>query len=158
IVVNNTSDTGSGSLRQAILDANSTTGGQTIVFAIPGSGVQTISPLSALPAINVPVTIDGTTQQGYVGTPLIELKGPGSKGAAFDGITIQASGSTVRGLVIDSFNGSGIVIQANNVVIAGNLIGTNALGITGLGNSEGVLVKSASSNNTIGSTSAATGN
>src|SRR5207248_8763451 len=48
--VTNTNDSGTGSLRQAILDANSG-GGGTIAFNIPGTGVHTISPLSALPTI-----------------------------------------------------------------------------------------------------------
>ena len=41
----NTNDSGTGSLRQAILDANSM-GGGTINFSIPGGGVHTISPLN----------------------------------------------------------------------------------------------------------------
>ena len=47
--VTNTDDTGAGSLRQAILDANATPGVDTIAFNIPGAGVQTISPASQLP-------------------------------------------------------------------------------------------------------------
>src|SRR5206468_8972239 len=62
-MVTNTNDTGTGSLRQAILDANSM-GGGTIAFNIPGTGVHTISPLSVLPNIAQPVTIDGYTQPG----------------------------------------------------------------------------------------------
>src|SRR5690349_1725585 len=46
----NTNDSGAGSLRQAILDANSM-GGGTIQFTIPGTGVHTISPLTVLPTI-----------------------------------------------------------------------------------------------------------
>src|SRR5207253_7609575 len=50
-VVTNTNDSGPGSLRQAILDSNATTGQtNTITFDIPGSGVQKISPLTNLPA------------------------------------------------------------------------------------------------------------
>ena len=50
--VTSTADTGPGSLRQAILDSNLTPGGRNVIaFAIPGAGVQTIAPLSALPAI-----------------------------------------------------------------------------------------------------------
>ena len=65
-VVDTTADSGPGSLRQAILDADAVTGGgNTIDFAIPGSGVQTIVPLSPLPAITTSVLIDGTTQPGY---------------------------------------------------------------------------------------------
>ena len=59
--VTNTNDTGAGSLRQAILDANALSGLDTISFSI-GSGVQTISPLTTLPTITDPIIIDGTTQ------------------------------------------------------------------------------------------------
>jgi len=52
----NTNDSGAGSLRQAILDANGNAGPDTIEFAITGAGVQTISPLSALPTMAVFLT------------------------------------------------------------------------------------------------------
>src|SRR5438132_474984 len=60
--VTNTNDSGAGSLRQAILDANANAGADTIAFNIPSSGVQTITPATPLPAITDPVTIDGYTQ------------------------------------------------------------------------------------------------
>ena len=41
--VTSTADTGAGSLRQAITDANNHAGSDTIAFDIPGSGVQTIN-------------------------------------------------------------------------------------------------------------------
>src|ERR1700748_1850843 len=66
-MVTNTNDSGAGSLRQAILDANAhvnSGGADMIAFAIPGSGVQTISPTSALPAITEAVVLDGYTQSG----------------------------------------------------------------------------------------------
>src|SRR5207249_10534466 len=72
--VTNTNDSGAGSLRQAILDANKTTAADTIKFAI-GSGAKTISPKSHLPGIENPVTIDGTTQPGFSKKPIIELNG-----------------------------------------------------------------------------------
>src|SRR2546426_7048242 len=62
--VTNTNDSGPGSLRQAILDANATAGADLIAFNIPGSVVQTISPMSALPNVTDTVTIDGYTQPG----------------------------------------------------------------------------------------------
>src|SRR5437899_10666596 len=62
--VTNTNDSGAGSLRQAILDANATAGPDTIAFNIPGAGVHTITPASSLDAITDPVTIDGYTQPG----------------------------------------------------------------------------------------------
>src|SRR5690242_10162789 len=64
----NTNDSGAGSLRQAILDVNASLavppGGHVIDFNIPGVGVQTIAPVTMLPAISNMVTIDGYTQPG----------------------------------------------------------------------------------------------
>ena len=48
--VTTTADTGPGSLRQAILDANANVGADTIAFNIVGSGVHTIAPASAAAA------------------------------------------------------------------------------------------------------------
>src|SRR5262249_18463253 len=108
--VTTTADSGPGSLRQAILDANTTTGVATITFAIPGSGVHTIGPRSKLPTITGSVLIDGFSQRGYDGTPLIELSGQ-SAGFA-DGLTLTGSGTTVRGLAIDGFRfGAAIAIS-----------------------------------------------
>ena len=101
-LVSNIGDSGPGSLRQAILDSNDAVGAtNTIDFAISGSGVQTIFPLSTLPAVSNPVLIDGFSQPGYAGTPLIELNG--SQAGGGDGLTITGSGVTVRGLDIDLF-------------------------------------------------------
>src|SRR5262245_55946603 len=74
IAVTNTSDSGLGSLRQAILDSNASVGAlDTIMFGISGPGPYSIQPLSALPTITDPVIIDGTTQPGFVGAPIVEL-------------------------------------------------------------------------------------
>src|SRR5262245_34376023 len=62
--VTNTSDFGDGSLRQAILDSNSSPGANTISFNIPGTGPHVIQPQSPLPVISNPVVIDGYTQPG----------------------------------------------------------------------------------------------
>ncbi len=100
--VTSTADGGPGSLRQAILDSNTATGGtNTIDFAIPGTGVQAILLSSPLPPIAASVLIDGTTQPGFVGTSLIEIGGQPAVGAA--ALTIAASDVTVRGLVVDEF-------------------------------------------------------
>src|SRR5207253_10382645 len=75
LIVSNNSDSGNGSLRQAILDANATNGLDTIRFQIPGAGTHTIAPTTPLPAITDPVIIDGTSQSGFAGSPLIEING-----------------------------------------------------------------------------------
>src|SRR5213078_5279008 len=72
--VTNTNDSGPGSLREAIIQSNLTdpAAANLIDFQIlPAGGVKTISPLSELPLITTPVVIDGTTQSGYAGAPII---------------------------------------------------------------------------------------
>ncbi|HET7524482.1 MAG TPA: DUF4347 domain-containing protein, partial [Burkholderiaceae bacterium] len=141
--VTNTNDSGAGSLRQAIIDANALAGADTITFNIAGTGVQTINLASALPAITDTVTIDGTTQAGYaVGAPVIVLEG-GAAGANATGITLQASNSTIRGLQIQGFvNGSsgvtGVAILldgttggGDNNTISENLLTNNNESVTG---------------------------
>ena len=67
--VTNTNDSGPGSLRQAIIDANATPNAPAdqpdgIHFNIPGLNVHTINILTRLPAVQESVTIDGYTQPG----------------------------------------------------------------------------------------------
>src|SRR5262249_52267866 len=111
ITATSTADSGPGSLRQAILAANVHPGHDTIRFAIPGSGVDTISPTPPLPDITDPVTIDGYSRRGAspntltVGDNavlLIQLDGS-SAGNGANGLHITAGNSTVRGLVINHF-------------------------------------------------------
>jgi parallel beta-helix repeat protein len=153
--VTHTNDSGLGSLRQAITNADATAGTHSIVFNIPGSGVKTISPTSALPAITVSVVIDGTTQPGFSGTPLIELNGSGCP-VGTTGLVISAGGCTLRGLVINRFIGTAIRIQtAGGNTIQGNYIGTDASGSSTQGNmGEGINITSGA-NNIIGGTTAA---
>ncbi len=149
--VTNTQDAGPGSLRRAILDADAHAGHDRIAFAIPGDGVHTIALASALPTITQPVILDGTTQPGFAGSPLIELDGRGA-GANAAGLRITAGNSTVRGLAIDGFGRSGIELmgKGGNVVV-GNDIGTSAAGDTALGNAvAGIAIGPGSDNNLIG--------
>src|SRR3954463_14935241 len=107
-VINNL-DSGLGSLRQAILDANGTAGVDAIVFAIPGAGLQTISPSTNLPNITEGVTIDGYTQAGSSTNSLalgdnavltIELNGSNiSNGTGLD-FTAAVTSGEVKGLLM----------------------------------------------------------
>jgi parallel beta-helix repeat protein len=130
-VVTNTLDSGAGSLRKAILDVNAAQPGPQpigIVFSIPGAGVQTIAPVTPLPALTQPTILDATTQPGYTGTPIIELDGSNAVAPA-NGIHITAGSSTVRGLVIHSFSGDGILIDTNGGnIIKRNYVGTDTSG------------------------------
>jgi CSLREA domain-containing protein len=144
-------------LREAILAANDTAGADTIAFSLPSDEL-TITPTTPLPPITDSVTIDGTTQPGFEGTPIVELNGaaisPDCCIESFgNGLTLEADNNTIRALVINGFTtpgwGAGIDIRAssdNN--IEGNFIGTNTAGTAAQGNLIGVVVGGA--NNTIG--------
>ena len=121
-------------------------GADTIDFDIPGAGVQTIRPTSALPTITDPLTIDGYTQpgsapntnpvgQGLNGTPLIEIDGEDAGDVRFGMIQIETHDCTVRGLVINRAQGikislgNSLVTNGNNRV-EGCYIGPDATGTT----------------------------
>jgi hypothetical protein len=168
--VTNTNDSGGGSLRQAILDANSM-GGGTIQFNITGTGVHTISPLTVLPPITQSVVIDATTQSGWIANTnpptmginaVLTIELSGAMLGNFSGLTINANDCTVRGLVINSFQHNAIDISSNGNVIAGNFIGTNTAGTMALPNGTGgngaVILAGGASNNTVGGTTPAARN
>src|SRR5437867_3300285 len=73
--VSNVNDSGSGSLRQAIFDANATPGKDLVQFNILPAGPHTIVLIADGLAITDPVTIDGSTQPGFAGRPIIVLTG-----------------------------------------------------------------------------------
>jgi hypothetical protein len=156
-VVTNTGDSGAGSLRQAILDANAHLGVDSIIFNIPGSGPHTIGPSTALPTISDSVTIDGSTQPGFTGSPIIELDGSRA-GANADGLRITAGNSVVSGLVINRFSSDGVELGGNGRnTVQGSYIGTDVTGTVDLGNAfHGLNI--ASSNNMIGGTTSAARN
>lgn len=147
-IVVNTNDAGPGSLRQAILDANANTGPDVIDFNI-GSGPQRIVVTSLLPVITDPLTIDGTTQPGFAGTPIIEIR-PEDQ-LLGDGFKITVGNSVVRGLVINKFRGHAIVLETGGSnVIEGNYIGTEPNGSVGAANLQSGVFILSSSNNRVG--------
>jgi hypothetical protein len=158
LIVTNANDQGSGSLRDAITNANATPGPDTIVFNIPGAGVKTINLLTSLPDITDPIVIDATTQPGYAGAPLVELDGL-TAGTNGNGLVIKAGSSTVRGLAIVNFTANnGIWLNAcNNNTIQANYLGVGANGTTAKPNTRGLLLTN-SSNNLIGGATATTRN
>lgn len=134
------------SLREAILAANNTPNNGTvdeIRFAIPGSlvdGFHTIR-VSALglPAIADTVVINGATQLGFAGIPLVRLDGDSTSGA-IDGVVMagNSGGSTIRSLAIVRFSGDGGHIQSgvNGVTVAGCWIGSDGTGSAAMGNGD----------------------
>jgi hypothetical protein len=150
-MVLNTNDSGPNSLRAAITAVNHDpqAGTDTIKFAI-GTGVKTIVLQSALPTVTHAVLIDGTTQPGFAGTPLIELDGA-KAGAQANGLTLSASNSTVKGLVINRFGGDGLLLtNESGDRVQGDFIGTDVTGTLALANGGNGVEISGGTNNTIG--------
>ncbi|MCC6992038.1 MAG: S8 family serine peptidase, partial [Acidobacteria bacterium] len=161
-MVTSTANSGAGTLRQAILDANARAGFDAISFAIAGTGVHTITLTAALPAISSPVVINATTDDSFAvnaNRPAVVVDGNGLLASGFV-LGIGASGSTIRGLVIRQFAYDAVNIQAgsNNHLIAGNYLGR----FTATGTDAGALEKNGGYgvyvggyNNVIGGTAAA---
>jgi titin len=154
--ITNTADSGLGTLRWAITNANANSGPDTINFQISGKAPFTINLASALPAVTDPVTIDATTQSGYSGAPVVELNGSAT-GAGGIGLQLNSGFTTVMGLAINRFPAQGIVLNGVSNIIQGNFIGTDTTGTNARANgSVGLWVKSAG--NQIGGTTAAARN
>ena len=152
-VVTTTADSGAGSLRDAIKAANSHTGADTINFSI-GSGIKTIQTLTGLPYIREAITIDATTQPGYAGKPLIEMRGDRSGGY---GLTVGGGYSTIKGLVINRYSSGILLVNGGHNTVQNCWIGTGTSGSTDWGNSDkGIIVQTAF--NLIGGTGLNQGN
>lgn len=99
-VVTTTANSGAGSLRQAITDANGSAGIDFIDFSI-GSGAQTISVTSSMIGSNEALIIDGTTQPGFSGTNLITI----NSGANYEDYCIRFQpGSIIENCAIRYLN------------------------------------------------------
>lgn len=170
--VTSASDSGPGTLRQAILDANAQAGPDTIAFDLPDNGYDdfTIFVTTQLPDITDPVLIDGYTQPGSspntmtVGNNavlIIELTN-GSEVTVQKGLVVTGGGSTIRGLVVHGFGEAGIVLFSGNNRIEGNFVGTDVTGTLDFGNGvDGVFIANgtlAGDNNTIGGSTPAARN
>ena len=123
------------SLREAINAANANPGPDTINFNIPGAGARVIS-ASPMPALtDAGTTINGTSQPGYAGAPIVEVTGAGPESAP--GFRVYAADVTIRGLSITEWSPGGIIVEGaavTNVVIEDNYIGLRTDGTTPLAN------------------------
>lgn len=107
-----------------------------IKFAIPGGlGSYRIEPSSALPAITAPTIVDGTSQPGFAGKPIVELVGDGVPTLRYGspipayGLTLAAGGVTVQGLVINEFGDAQVGVEApGGDTVRGNYLGTDVSG------------------------------
>ena len=162
----NVNNTGQGSLRQLITNANTLGGDASLVQAGRPAGIENalfmisngtaaaglraannyfsggvamITPTSALPTISAPLVLNAQAQPGWTSNPIVRLDGV-SAGADVDGLSFGAASgaSIVRGMMITRFTHDGLRVEsgANGVVIAGNWIGTAGTGTTGTGNGD----------------------
>ncbi|NND97431.1 MAG: cadherin-like domain-containing protein, partial [Pirellulaceae bacterium] len=174
---NSPGEDGAITLREAIIAANNTLGGDEIAFNIPGTGPHTIQPTSQLPDITDTVTIDGYTQSGAaantnpVGQGLntqLAIQLDGTNAGAGSGLVLRggdggsdggSDGSTIRGLAINRFPSVGIfIIGGSGHTVEGNFIGTDVTGLSAAGNmADGVAIED-SRDNTVGGTSLAARN
>ncbi len=178
--VNVTHDAGDGScspaectLREALNTANDHPGADTISFAIPGTGPHTLVVDSLLPSLNSDIVIDGYTQPGaFVNTRVTGglnsvLKIAIARGALSSqgahAFQIIGSRITIRGLAIGGFPLAIVVPQfpqslINDVVIAGNFLGTTPDGLAAAPNSEAGIIAFSGTGLTIGGSTPASRN
>lgn len=131
LLVTSAQDSGPGTLRQAILDANGAARRSSIRFDIDGALPVRIRPVTALPETMWPIVIDATTEPGYDGSPVIELHSDGDTSV---GLTILGPESTVRGLVVNGFSNAGVRLAGSYSVVESCYIGTDATGTAAIPN------------------------
>ena len=160
--VTNTNDSGTGSLRQALTDANTSYLPDNIVFNIPISdanfnttlGTWLIKPETEFPyLLTGNTTIDATTQATNQGNtnpsgPEIVIDGTIYSDHAF---LVVSPGNTVKGFQIINFT-YGIQIygtSATQNIISNNYIGTNSDGTQAVANEYGITISNGTTANTI---------
>jgi hypothetical protein len=147
-VVTTTADSGTGSLRDALtrLDASTSTSQLEIDYNIPKTdagynattGLYTIKLASALPNITHAAYLDGTSQPGFAGTPLVVVAGSGTvlHGLVLDGTagTYSSFSSRISSMALQGFDGYAMQVNDANsatamqVTLKGNQIADTAGG------------------------------
>jgi hypothetical protein len=130
--VANLSDSGEGSLRQAILDANSLNGPDVIDFSVAGT-IRLTS--GALPAIVDQVKLDGRSAPGFAGAPVVEIDNNG-----FAGLSLGGSTSTIASLSIVNAERAGVTLGGGGNTLVGNYIGLALDGSTAGNSGPGLLI------------------
>jgi len=131
-----TDDEGTGTLRQAIINANGHVGRDNIEFHIPGNQIYTITPATPLPDITEQVTIDGYTQGGaYPADPSrdasINIIIDGNLISHETGLRIdQSTGQcNIRGLQISGFTSAIVIAGTQNAVQGCRLLNNHGNGL-----------------------------
>jgi hypothetical protein len=135
VVTNTAAGLNTGSLASAIQRANSGPAGAHITFNIPGPGPFVIQAPN-LTVSGSGIVIDGTSQPGYSGSPIIQLV-PGASNT--DGFIVTGSGKTIKGLSFTGYH-TALSLQGSGNVIQGNYVGIDPTGTGGVGNLTGIVV------------------
>ncbi|MEM6794025.1 MAG: hypothetical protein AAF725_08570, partial [Acidobacteriota bacterium] len=149
-LVESTADSGAGSLRQAILNANASSGLNWVTTAITGDGPHVIVAASPMPTLTQPVILDGSMQPGNEAVCTDAVADRGAYQIVLDGTDVEndafvieagADGSTIQGLNIRNFGESAIVFdESSGNVIRCNFIGTDEEGTAAMGNAVGLYI------------------
>ncbi len=134
LTVSNTNDSGDGSLRQAVLDANTLPIARGIVFNIPGACPHVIALQSVLAPIKYPLNIDGYSQPGatpnddadaFNANLCILVKSAGTSLAWGFRVSVgdAAAQLYLHGLGLGGFGQPVILLDGNNHLITGNQFG-----------------------------------
>ena len=149
LVAINANDSGPGSLRQLILQANSQPGRQFIRFNVPGPAPHIINLLSPLPEITESLVIDGHSRPDGILAPAINLPRIGLNGANAgntDGLVLRADNCGVASLSITNFSGSGIRVMSSGNVLNFNFVGVEPSGTVARGNANGIVIEAGRDN------------
>lgn len=113
-------------LRAALQEVEATTAVDTVEFAVPAAdpavdgGVLTVTPATSLPVLTAPVTVDGTTQPGFVNDPVVAVDGGLLAG---DLLVLGGADSTVLSLALHGAGGDGFVLTGDGTTVAASTVG-----------------------------------
>lgn len=152
-------DSGPGSLREAIERANGAGTQSRISFAVE-AGPVIIRPNGPLPTLGFSGEIDARSQPGYVGSPMIELRGDiAAENAASDalpicGLDVAASGLLIEGFAVTRWTGDAAFVRdGGENILRGCYFGVGLNGVTSAGNGGAGVHITRSVKNRIGGTS-----
>jgi Periplasmic copper-binding protein (NosD) len=127
INVTSSANAGAGTLRSAINQANAGAGLSVIHFNLPAAGT-TITPAFDLSAFTAPVILDGYSQPGAAGQPVVTIDAVNTTRA----LELATDDSVIQGVVVNESSGAaaadGIQVTGDSNSLKGNYIGTDAAG------------------------------
>ncbi len=169
-VVTTTADVGPGSLRAAIYYATDHPG-SVVRFNIPvtdpgySNGVFNFHLTGQLPTLVANgMVIDGSTQPGFVGKPLIVVDASQILPETFtsDTVLVYSSSNQLKNISFSGFNWNGLTLEyadATNNTISGCWFGLDFSGTNAAPNAyQGILIASGASENIIGGANVLSGN